>query len=245
MGRRKDFLETAAASLRKEGVKVAVFAGDVRSEADARGAVALAAKEFGELNILVNSAAGNFLSLAEDLSTKGFSTVMEIDAIGTFNMCRQSFPALRESRRGVIINVSAVLHYTATWYQTHACAAKAAIDSMTRQLALEWGAHGIRVNGVAPGPIENTPGFVKLTGEQDNQKLLQERVPLQRAGTTSEIGDAVVFLCSKAASYVSGHTLIVDGGSWLWTPPNAPREQVSALARKVEKDSRAVGGAKL
>jgi peroxisomal 2,4-dienoyl-CoA reductase len=83
---------------------------------------------------------------------------MEIDAVGTFTMSRAAFPALQSGRSSVIINISATLHYGATWYQVHASAAKAAVDSITRSLALEWGEYGIRVNGVAPGPIKGTAG---------------------------------------------------------------------------------------
>lgn len=112
---------------------------------------------------------------------------------------------------------------------------------------MEWGTYGIRVNGVAPGPIEDTPGFTKLVGGQQQALIdqLKERVPLGRAGTTEEIGDSCVFLCSTAARYVSGHTLVVDGGSWLWTIPTAPRAQVAQIAKSVEAKSRAVGGAKI
>jgi NAD(P)-dependent dehydrogenase (short-subunit alcohol dehydrogenase family) len=84
--------------------------------------------------------------------------VMEIDAVGTFTMSRAAFEALKQNRESVIINISATLHYGATWYQVHASAAKAAVDSITRSLALEWGEYGIRVNGVAPGPIRGTAG---------------------------------------------------------------------------------------
>ena len=242
MGRREDFLKNAQESLRKEGIKCEYFAGDVRSEESAKAAVKFAVDKFGRLDTLVNSAAGNFLSLAEDLSTNAFKTVIDIDLIGTFNVTRQAFPALKASGNGVVINISATLHYTSTWYQTHACAAKAGIDTLTKQLALEWGTFGIRVNGVAPGPIAETPGFTKLAG---SDPTLKERLPLGRAGTTAEIGDACVFLCSKAAAYISGHTMVVDGACWLWTPPTVPREKVAEVSRKVEKTSRNVGGAKL
>lgn len=129
-----------------------------------------------KLDILVNSAAGNFLAKAEDLSLKGFKTgklnlnefikrkylkVMEIDAYGVFNTSKAAYPYLcRASGGGCIINISMTLHYGATWYQTHACAAKAAIDSITRNLALEWGRNHIRVNAIAPGAIEDTAGLL-------------------------------------------------------------------------------------
>lgn len=244
LGRREEFLKTAQAALRKEGIKVEYFAGDVRSEENAKAAVQLAIDKFGKLDTLINSAAGNFLSLAEDLSVNGFKTVIEIDLIGTYNVTKQAFPALKASGNGVVINISATLHYTTTWYQTHACAAKAGIDSLTRQLALEWGTYGIRVNGIAPGPIADTPGMTKLAPEAMEAEI-KTRVPLGRSGKTEEIGDTAVFLCSNGASYISGHTIVVDGASWLYTLPTAPRERVAELSRKVEKKSRSVGGAKL
>ena len=106
----------------------------------------------------------------------GFRTVLDIDAVGTFNCSRAAFPALRRApgappatsadaagaEPAVIINISATLHYGATWFQAHACAAKAAVDALTRALALEWGAEGVRVVGVAPGPIAGTAGMAKL-----------------------------------------------------------------------------------
>lgn len=121
------------------------------------------------IDILINGAAGNFLCNAEDLSPNAFKTgfifihsfhsliVMEIDLFGTFNMSRAAFPELQKTK-GNIINISATLHYGATPWQTHAASAKAGVDSITRSLALEWGDFGIRVNGIAPGPIKDTEG---------------------------------------------------------------------------------------
>ena len=138
MGRRKDFLETAAEVLRKLSIKVEIFAGDVRSETDAQKVVEFTIAKFGKLDSLVNCAAGNFLSLAEDLSVNGFKTVLDIDLVGTYNISRACLPALRNSGDGSIVNISTTFQYTAAWYQTHAAAAKSAIDTLTRQFALEW-----------------------------------------------------------------------------------------------------------
>eukprot|EP00658_Telonema_sp_P-2_P073433 TRINITY_DN62504_c0_g1_i2.p1 TRINITY_DN62504_c0_g1~~TRINITY_DN62504_c0_g1_i2.p1 ORF type:complete len:289 (+),score=67.56 TRINITY_DN62504_c0_g1_i2:129-995(+) len=165
MGRRANFLESAAASLRDAGVeRVICVSGDVRKEEDCQRVVAQTVQAFGSIDTLVNCAAGNFLSTAEGLTSKGFRTVLEIDTVGVFNMCSAGFESLRDSGRGVILNISTPLHFAATWYQTHACAAKAAIDSITRQLALEWGDFRIRVCSIAPGPIADTPGMLKLSG---------------------------------------------------------------------------------
>ena len=107
------------------------------------------------------------------------------------------------------------------------------------------GAYGIQVNGIAPGPIADTPGFVKLAVQDNVQDTVTEQVPLGRAGTVSEMGDVAVFLCSSAASYITGHTIVADGGNTLWSPPPAPRAQVAGISRAVEAKSRAVGKAKL
>jgi len=104
--------------------------------------------QFGRVDILVNGAAGNFLAEAKSLTPKGFKTVMDIDAQGCFNMSHAVYPAMvKNGFGGSITNISMTLHYGATWYQAHASAAKSAIDSLTRSLALEWGCDKIRVNG--------------------------------------------------------------------------------------------------
>jgi len=163
---------------------------------------------------------------------------MEIDTQGTFNMCHACFHELKKSGRGLILNISATLHYTATWYQSHVSAAKAAIDSLTRSFALEWGDYKIRVNGIAPGPIADTAGFSKLGGEMaglDHQWI----APLGRAGTKLEIALAAVYLaCDVTGSYISGHTLIVDGGNWLMKRQLAPRDAIREYSRQIEKPSR-------
>lgn len=176
-------------------------------------------------------------------SPKGFQTVMEIDAMGTFNMTHAAHSALAVSS-GVIIDMAATLQYGATWFQCHASAAKSAVDSLTRSWALEWGSDNIRVVGIAPGPIADTPGTTKLEpglDSNDVDEVVRKGIPLQRMGQTWDIGMAAVFLCSDAASYVTGDVLVVDGGQWLYTPPMVPKELVSHLSRKVEATSRAQG----
>lgn len=255
MGRRLWVLQRAADSLRAHNVKVEVVQGEVRSPTDAEKAVQVALSSFGHLDILVNSAAGNFLAPAETLTPKGFKTVLEIDTVGTFNMCHAAFPALQRGAKGrepgnthggVIINISATLHYGASWYQSHASAAKAAIDSLTRSLCLEWGPeYGIRTNGIAPGPVGNTAGALKLgvsdsTGTIENDKIAKT-IPVGRLGDTWDIAMAALFLVSNAGSWISGETLVVDGGHWLYKPQTISRAEVVAASKTVEKKSRDVG----
>ncbi|CAJ1400562.1 unnamed protein product [Effrenium voratum] len=230
MGRRQQFLEEAVGLLSKEGVNAAFVTGDVRKFEDCTAAVQMAVKKFGALDILVNAAAGNFLAAAEQISSNGFRTVMDIDAVGTFNTTRAAFDALKTSQfGGVVTNITATLHYTATWYQTAPVAAKAAIDAMTRNLALEWGDFGIRCNGVAPGPIAETPGLEKLSGGNAD-KIDWSHIPARRPGLKAEIASACIYLCLNR--YITGQVLPVDGGEWFGKKPMIPREMVPRPQRR-------------
>ena len=188
-------------------------AADVRNPEDLQRAIAATVERFGKIDIVVNGAAGNFLCKAEELSPNGFGTVVDIDLKGTFNVCRAAFEQLKE-HRGQILNISATLHYLGTPMQLHVSAAKAGVDALTRNLAVEWGRYGIRANAIAPGPIEDTEGMKRLVSEPIKEKLRQ-RVPLGRFGLIKDIEAAAVFLCSDAASYINGAVLVVDGGHWL------------------------------
>ncbi|CAG8752956.1 3496_t:CDS:2 [Dentiscutata erythropus] len=190
ISRSQDKLDKAAEEMRKEiGAEVLAIAADVRNPEDVIKAVELTIEKFGRIDILVNGAAGNFLASAEKLSYRAFRTVVEIDLIGTFNASKACFPHLKKSK-GVVINVSANLHY------------QAGVDALTKALALEWGPHQIRVNGIAPGPISETEGFSKLAPSNSNENVARE-MPLQRVVTTD------------ASSFVTGTILLVDGGDAL------------------------------
>jgi len=188
-------------------------AADVRKPKEIEEAILASLVRFEKIDILVNGAAGNFLSPAEQLSPNGFGTVVDIDLKGTFNVCRAAFAELKKNR-GQILNISATLHYGGTPYQLHVSAAKAGVDALTRNLAVEWGRYGIRVNAIAPGPIEDTEGMKRLVPEPVKEKLLR-RIPLGRFGRIADIETAALFLCSEGASFINGAVLVVDGGNWL------------------------------
>ena len=211
--RKIEHLEPTRDELRARGVRAAAKAADVRDAAAVAGMIAEVAAELGRIDIVINGAAGNFICLAENLSPNGFGTVVDIDLKGTFNVSRAALPFLK-ARGGAVINISATLPYLGTIGQSHAAAAKAGVDSLTRTLAVEWGPHGIRVNGIAPGPIEGTEGVRRLTTERSRESALKT-CPLGRMGTTDDIANAALFLASDAAAYVNGVTLVVDGGLWL------------------------------
>ena len=130
-----------------------------------------------------------------------------------FNVCRAAFDELKKNR-GQILNISATLHYVGTPMQLHVSAAKAGVDALTRNLAVEWGRYGIRTNAIAPGPIEDTEGMKRLVPEAIKEKL-RKRIPMGRFGLVKDIENAAVFLCSDAASFINGEVLVVDGGQWM------------------------------
>jgi len=199
--------------IEENGGECLAIASDVRDFAAVETAIGKTLEHYGRIDIVVNGAAGNFLCAAEELSANGFGTVVDIDAKGTFNVCRAAFESLKESK-GQILNISATLHYLATPMQIHVSAAKAAVDAITRNLSAEWGRHGIRVNGIAPGPIEDTEGMSRLVPQPVKDKLAR-KIPLGRFGRIADIENAGLFLCSDAADYINGVTLVVDGGHWL------------------------------
>lgn len=213
VSRKMEHLQPAADAINQAGGQAFAVAADVRSPEDVERAIAAAIQEFGKVDILVNGAAGNFLCSAEELSPNGFGTVVDIDLKGTFNVCRAAFAELKKNR-GQILNISATLHYLGTPMQLHVSAAKAGVDALTRNLAVEWGRYGIRVNAIAPGPIGDTEGMKRLVPEPIKEKLRQ-RIPLGRFGEIADIERAAVFLCSDAAAYINGTVLVVDGGHWL------------------------------
>ncbi len=208
-----EHLKAKKQAIEEAGGRCFAVAADVRDYAAVEEALAKTVEEFGKIDIVVNGAAGNFLAEADKLSANGFGTVVDIDTKGTFNVCRAAFDELKRSR-GQILNISATLHYLATPMQIHVSAAKAGVDAITRNLSAEWGKFGIRVNGIAPGPIEDTEGMRRLLPPELKEKITR-KIPLGRFGKISDIENAALFLTSDAANYINGVTLIVDGGQWL------------------------------
>jgi 2,4-dienoyl-CoA reductase [(3E)-enoyl-CoA-producing], peroxisomal len=212
VSRRPEYLETTADEIRSHGTRALALVADVRDPPRVDAAVNDAAKTLGRLDIVVNGAAGNFICAAENLSPNGFGTVVDIDLKGTFNVSRAALPHLK-AHGGSILNISATLQYLATMGQVHASAAKAGVDTLTRTLAAEWGGYNIRVNGIAPGPTENTEGVRRLSTPESLANILKQ-CPLRRLATIEDIANAALFLSSAAASFITGVTLVVDGGLW-------------------------------
>ena len=184
---------------------------DVRQFEAVESAVSRTVQELGGLDIVVNNAAGNFYCPSADLSPNGFGAVIDIDAKGTWNVSRAAYQARLKDHGGRILNISATLHYGGTPGQVHVAAAKAAVDAMTRTLAVEWGPQGIRVNAIAPGPIGDTEGARRLfPGEAGD--TLRASTPTRRLGTIDDIVNLALFVLSDAATNLNGAILVSDGG---------------------------------
>lgn len=212
-GRTRAKLDTAAAELRDLGASVVAEVADVRDYDALARVLELSKSELGPVDVLVCGAAGNFLCPVANLSPNGFKTVIEIDLLGSFNAAKAAFEQLK-STRGNLIFISAGQAFLPYPLQAHAGAAKAGVDNLMRNLALEWGALGIRSNSIAPGPIDETEGMKRLAVGR-MKELLTTTVPLARLGSVDDIGEAAVFLASPLASYITGAVLCVDGGQTL------------------------------
>ena len=216
IGRKQENLDRAVAELKAIGGTAVAVQTDVRQYDQVANAVTTVTGAFGGLDILVNSAAGNFFCPTEDMSPNGWRTVIDIDLNGTFLCCKAAFEALRESRfDGRIISLVTTLGTSGWPGQAHAGAAKAGIISLSRALAVEWAKHKIHVNTISPGPIAGTEGVKKLYEQRGQGELQAQRVPLGRFGEPLDIANAAVYLASPAGDFITGADLIVDGGRWL------------------------------
>jgi len=209
--RSQEKVDDTVAALEKLGSEAAGFAADVREYDAVEAGLKGVHERFGDFDVVVSGAAGNFPSLANDLLPKGFKSVMDIDLLGTFHVMRAIHPHLRKPGASVI-NISAPQAFIPTKAQIHVGAAKAGVDMITRTLALEWGKDGIRVNSVVPGPIDGTEGMRRLAPTEEIRKQTAKGVPLGRMGFPEDVGNVCLFLASELGSYVSGVVLPVDGG---------------------------------
>jgi len=209
--RSEDKVSDTVLSLQALGVEALGFICDVRKPEEIKAGIESVSSAWGELDVLVSGAAGNFPALANGMSANGFKSVVDIDLLGTFHVMQAAYPHLKKPG-AAIINISAPQAFLPMVAQAHVCAAKAGVDMITRCLALEWGPEGIRINSIVPGPIEGTEGMKRLAPTPEFMEKAKESVPLKRLGQTEDIGNMCLFLASDQASYVSGTVIPVDGG---------------------------------
>ncbi len=213
-GRNQEKLDAAAHGIREQGGTVATAAIDVRDYAALAEALQHTSEEYGPIDIVVCAAAGNFPAPATGMSANGFKSVIDIDLLGTFNTCRAAFDHLRKPGASVL-SISAAHARQPIALQSHVCAAKAGIEILMKTLAIEWGPSGVRLNCLTPGPTDDTEGMRRLAPTTEIRDAVERAVPLRRFGTKDELADLALYLCSDAATYITGGVFSCDGGSSL------------------------------
>lgn len=207
--RNPERIAAAALAIKSEGGQAVAVVADVRDPEAVQAAVATAVATFGGLDILIANAAGNFVVPFADMSFNAWRTVVDIDLHGTFHCAKAAYPHLKVSPLGGRFIAITTMRALEGWPGcAHAAAAKAGVMSLIRSLSVEWGPDGILCNTIAPGPIGGTEG-VKRLYEETGQST---GVPLGRLGRREDIAQAALYLCSDAASFVTGADLVVDGG---------------------------------
>jgi NAD(P)-dependent dehydrogenase (short-subunit alcohol dehydrogenase family) len=229
ISRSQEKVDATLASLTQQGAADALgFSADVREPKRIKNAVAALHQAWGDFDVVVSGAAGNFPALAMGMSPNGFRSVIDIDLLGTFHVMQAVFPFLQKPGASVI-NISAPQAVIPMPAQSHVCAAKAGVDMITRTLALEWGGEGVRVNSIIPGPIDGTEGMKRLAPTDAIRHAVKKSVPLQRMGTPEDIAHACFFLSSPMASFITGAILPVDGG---WSQGGAAMMGMSLALNK-------------
>jgi len=210
--RRLEVCEETATELRKEGIEVHVDAFDVRKSDEVERVTKGILERFGRLDVLVNNAAGNFPAPISKISYNGFKSVVDIDLLGTYNCSKAAFELAMRDHGGNVVNIAAAFELRGVSFQAHVAAAKSGVLSLTRTCAVEWGPHGVRVNGVNPGATGNTEGMKRFS-EAVTQGEPRAMNPLRVMSHGQDIALCVLFLVSPSARHVTGQVISVDGGS--------------------------------
>lgn len=217
-GRKQEKLDTVQAEIEADGGSVSSKVCNIRNENEVVALFDFVMETRGAIHGLVNNAGGQFISPAEAISHKGWLAVIDTNLNGTFLMSREAYNRYMGEHGGTIINIVAEM-WRGFPGMAHTGAARAGVVNLTKTLAVEWAKSGVRVNAVAPGPIEGS-GMEQYPEEvRPLIDMARQDVPMKRLGTESEVSAATVFLLSPAAAYISGDTLCVDGASALWRKP--------------------------
>ncbi len=216
--RKLEVLEKTAEELRNEtGGEVFPVACDIRNILEVENLLSVSIEKFGVIDILVNNAAGNFISPTERLSSKAFDIVVDIVLKGTYN-CTLTLGKywIKEKIKGTVLNIVTTYAWTGSGYVVPSAIAKSGVLTLTRSLAVEWGKYGIRMNAIAPGPFPTEGAWSRLFPEEVSKKInLVKRIPLGRTGEHQELANLAAFLVSDFSSFINGEVVTIDGGEWI------------------------------
>ena len=214
--RRQNVIDETAKILREHGGKVLAISCDVREPDQVESMVNKTVEEFGTIDILLNNAAGNFISPTENLSSNAFKTIVDIVLNGTFHCTQAVGKVMRENKSGVILNIVTTYAWTGSGYVVPSACAKAGVLALTRSLAVEWAKYGIRTVAIAPGPFPTKGAWSRLAPPGLGiQKKMTNRIPLKRVGEHIELANLATYLISDQAAYINGEVVTIDGGEWL------------------------------
>ncbi|MCX6660032.1 MAG: SDR family NAD(P)-dependent oxidoreductase [Candidatus Bathyarchaeota archaeon] len=213
-GRTKSKLSQTGEEILSLGRRCLLYPVDVTLPADLSKAVQDIQKDFGEIDILVNSAGVNIPQSAEDVTVDAWNIIMDTNVKGLFFCCQSvGKQSMMPREKGVIINISSQAGKVALPYRAVYCASKGAVDQLTRVLAYEWAKYKIRVNAVAPTFVE-TPFTEKMLNDLEFREFVMSNIPLKRLATAEDVANAVCFLASDESNMITGAVIPVDGG---WT----------------------------
>jgi NAD(P)-dependent dehydrogenase (short-subunit alcohol dehydrogenase family) len=215
-GRSEERLRGAAAEIDAAGERVFTHPCDVRDFAQVEAMVAAVTAEWGGIDVLVNNAAGNFLAPTEELSPNGFNAVVSTVLYGTFHATLAVGKGMIErGEGGNILNITTTYAWTGSAFVVPSAAAKAGVLAMTRSLAVEWAAYGIRSNAIAPGPFPTEGAWKALMPTPELEAEARARIPLNRFGEHEELTNLAAFLISDGAGFINGECVTIDGGEWI------------------------------
>jgi NAD(P)-dependent dehydrogenase (short-subunit alcohol dehydrogenase family) len=215
LSRDEDHRAAGVAAVEEAGGAAWATACDIRDEGSIASAFDSVEEHLGAIDVLVNNAAGNFPVPAEDMSPNAWRTVVDIVLNGTYLCCRDLARRLIPLQRdGAIVNVGASYAWTGGPGFAHSAAAKAGVKNLTETLAVEWAPYGIRVNGLVPGLMPHEDEVAAIAAVPGKYEGQDSRAPAGRVGFPRELAWAATYLCSPFASYISGHSLVVDGANW-------------------------------
>jgi len=215
-GRRQQVLDETVSELdRTAPGKIRSAACDVRDVTRVEEIITRIWQE-GALDIVVNNAAGNFLARTEELSPGAFEAVIGIVLMGTINVTMACGRRWLESKHGgTVLNIATTYAATGSAYVVPSAIAKSGVVALTRSLAVEWGNRGIRMNGIAPGPIPTEGAFSRLMPRPELEQAVRNRIPAGRFGTIAELANLAAFLVSDGSAYINGEVIAMDGGECL------------------------------